>query len=43
MVYKLTEQEGNTLLEIIQGDNRPGAKQEEEQGAENPVLKMLKV
>jgi uncharacterized protein YndB with AHSA1/START domain len=42
MEYKLTELEGCTLLEIIQEDNRPGAKQEEEQGEENPVLKMLK-
>jgi uncharacterized protein YndB with AHSA1/START domain len=42
MEYKLTEQDGNTLLHIIQEDNRPGAKQEAEQGEENPVLKMLK-
>lgn len=42
MEYKLTEQDGNTLLEITQEDNRPGAKQEAEQGAESPVLKILK-
>ncbi|MCB9351420.1 MAG: SRPBCC domain-containing protein [Lewinellaceae bacterium] len=42
MEYKLTEEDEGTLLEIIQEDNRPGAKQEEEQGEENPVLKMLK-
>jgi uncharacterized protein YndB with AHSA1/START domain len=42
MQYKLTEKGDNTELEISQEDNRPGAKQEEEQGEENPVLKMLK-
>ena len=42
MAYKLTEQGENTMLEITQEDNRPGAKQEKEQGEENPVLKMLK-
>jgi uncharacterized protein YndB with AHSA1/START domain len=42
MAYQLTEQAGGTLLEIVQIDNRPGAKQEEEQGEENPILKMLK-
>ena len=42
MEYKLTEKENGTELLIIQEDNRPGAKQEAEQGEENPVLKMLK-
>lgn len=42
MEYRLTEQGKDTFLEIVQEDNRPGAKQEEEQGEENPVLKMLK-
>jgi len=42
MEYQLTEKEHGTELKIIQQDNRPGAKQEAEQGEENPVLKMLK-
>jgi N6-adenosine-specific RNA methylase IME4 len=42
MEYQLTEKEYGTELKIIQKDNRPGAKQEGEQGEENPVLKMLK-
>jgi uncharacterized protein YndB with AHSA1/START domain len=42
MTYKLTDQNGITLLEIEQEDNRPGAVQEKEQGEENPVLKSLK-
>lgn len=42
MEYKLTENGSDVLLEIIQRDNRPGASQEEPQGEENPVLKMLK-
>lgn len=42
MEYKLTEKENGTELLIVQEDNRPGAKQELEQGEENPVLKMLK-
>ncbi|MCB0640182.1 MAG: SRPBCC domain-containing protein [Phaeodactylibacter sp.] len=42
MEYKLTEQGTATELLIIQEDNRPGAKQEPEQGEENPVLKSLK-
>ena len=29
-------------LEIIQEDNRPNAKQEAPQGAENPILQSLK-
>lgn len=42
MEYRLTETENGTQLEIVQEDNRPEAKQEEPQGEENPVLKMLK-
>ena len=42
MEYKLTKKGDTTLLEIIQEDNRPGAKQEKIQGEENPVLKNLK-
>lgn len=42
MEYKLTEKENATELKIIQKDNRKGAKQEKEQGEENPVLKNLK-
>ena len=33
------EKDNGTELLIIQEDNRPGAKQEPEQGEENPVLK----
>lgn len=42
MSYVLTEENGNTKLEIIQEDNRPNAIQEEQQGVENPILKSLK-
>lgn len=42
MNYKLTETDDATELTILQIDNRPGAKQEKEQGEENPVLKLLK-
>ena len=42
MEYKLIKKGETTLLEIIQEDNRPGAKQEKIQGEENPVLKNLK-
>lgn len=42
MVYNLTDKNGMTSLEIIQEDNRPNAVQEEPQGEENPILKMLK-
>jgi uncharacterized protein YndB with AHSA1/START domain len=42
MIYNLTEDNGQTKLEIIQEDNRLNAVQEDEQGEENPVLKMLK-
>jgi uncharacterized protein YndB with AHSA1/START domain len=42
MIYNLTEDNGQTKLEIIQEDNRPNAVQKDDQGKENPVLKMLK-
>ena len=42
MSYVLTEENGQTKLEIIQEDKRPGAVQEAPQGEENPVLKALK-
>ena len=42
MNYILTTVGGQTNLEIIQTDNRPGAVQEEPQGEENPILKGLK-
>ena len=42
MSYVLTASNGQTKLEIIQEDNRPGAVQEEPQGEENPILKSLK-
>jgi uncharacterized protein YndB with AHSA1/START domain len=42
MSYVLTEENGQTKLEIIQEDNRLNAVQEEPQGEENPVLKLLK-
>lgn len=42
MNYVLAEQDGQTILEIIQEDNRPNAVQEKPQGEENPVLKLLK-
>ena len=42
MSYVLTDENGQTKLEIIQEDNRPNAVQEEPQGEENPVLKSLK-
>jgi uncharacterized protein YndB with AHSA1/START domain len=42
MEYLLTENEKGTELLIVQEDSRPGAKQEEEQGEENPFLKKLK-
>ena len=43
MSYVLTQQDGQTQLEIIQEDNRPNAVQEKPQGEENPVLKSLKL
>ncbi len=42
MNYVLTEDKGQTKLEIIQEDKRPNAVQEEPQGEENPILKALK-
>jgi uncharacterized protein YndB with AHSA1/START domain len=42
MSYVMTEESGQTKLEIIQEDNRPNAVQEAPQGEENPVLKLLK-
>jgi len=42
MIYTLKEENGHTKLEVIQEDNRPNAVQEEIQGEENPVMKMLK-
>jgi uncharacterized protein YndB with AHSA1/START domain len=42
MSYILTEENGNTELEIVQEDNRPGAVQEEPQGEENLMLAGLK-
>lgn len=42
MSYVLSEENGQTKLQIIQEDNRPGAVQEAPQGEENPVLKSLK-
>lgn len=43
MTYQLSEMNGSVKLEIIQEDNRAGAKQDEVQGEENPVLLGLKV
>ena len=42
MSYVLTEEDGQTKLEISQEDNRPNAVQEDPQGEENPCLKVLK-
>lgn len=42
MNYVLTDENGQTKFEIIQEDNRPNAVQEEPQGEENPILKLLK-
>ena len=42
MSYVLTDDNGHTILEIIQEDNRPNAVQEEPQGEENQVLRSLK-
>lgn len=42
MSYVLTAENGQTKLQIIQEDNRPGAVQEEAQGEENSVLISLK-
>jgi uncharacterized protein YndB with AHSA1/START domain len=43
MSYLLTEENGQTILQIIQEDNRPNAVQEDPQGEENPVLLSLKL
>ncbi len=42
MNYILTATKGETKLEIVQEDNRPGAIQEKPQGEENPILQGLK-
>jgi len=42
MIYSLTADNGQTKLQIVQEDNRPNAVQEDEQGEENQILKMLK-
>lgn len=42
MSYSLSENDGSTNLEIIQEDNRPGAKQEAPQGEDNPILASLR-
>lgn len=42
MTYLFKVQNGQTVLEIIQDDDRPGAVQEAVQGEENPVLQSLK-
>jgi len=42
MNYMLTDENGQTKLEILQEDDRPNAVQEEPQGEENPVLQSLK-
>jgi uncharacterized protein YndB with AHSA1/START domain len=42
MQYLLNDENGVTKLEIIQVDNRVGAKQEAPQGKENPMLAGLK-
>lgn len=42
MNYVLTDGNGYTELKITQEDHRPGARQEDPQGEENPVLQGLK-
>lgn len=42
MSYILTDENGNTKLEIRHEDNRPGAVQEAPLGEENAVLQLLK-
>jgi uncharacterized protein YndB with AHSA1/START domain len=42
MNYVLTAENDGTKLVILQIDDRPGAKQEEPHGEENPVLQLLK-
>jgi uncharacterized protein YndB with AHSA1/START domain len=43
MIYRLVKKKKYTSLEIIQEDNRTGAKQEAPQGEENPILSALKI
>jgi len=42
MSYVLTNENGQTKLEIFQEDNRPNAVQGKPKGEENPILKSLK-
>lgn len=42
MNYILTAENGKVKLEILQEDHRPGAKQEDPQDDQNPVLQGLK-
>ena len=42
MSYVLTADHGQTMLEIIQEDDRPTAVQEEPQGEESPIMQALK-
>ncbi|HUQ97139.1 MAG TPA: SRPBCC domain-containing protein [Chitinophagaceae bacterium] len=42
MLYRLSGENGQVKLEIIQEDNRPGAVEEAPQGDENGVLQALK-
>jgi uncharacterized protein YndB with AHSA1/START domain len=42
MSYVLTNENGQTRLQITQEDNRPNAIQEKPQGDENPILQSLK-
>jgi Activator of Hsp90 ATPase homolog 1-like protein len=42
MIYRLVDKGGITGLEIIEEDNRPGARQEPPQAEENPILSALK-
>jgi len=43
MHYQLSDEDGQTRLEIIQEDHRANAVQEPPQGEENPVLRQLKI
>ncbi|KAA5536421.1 ATPase [Taibaiella lutea] len=42
MSYLLEPKDNGTMLTIVQHDNRPGAVQEDPQGAENAILQSLK-
>lgn len=42
MTYLLTDENGQTKLEIIQEDNRPNAVQEEPEGEGNTILNLLR-